>query len=196
MVPRAEVATPRTPGPWAQLFGKGEHPVLEQPVSKLDGVHVVLGGRAEAGEPVGGEEAGVWGQALHKPGEGRGAREGERALRPCATRPQPRGPGSVAETQLPRTCISAPTQPSPRKLSLTPTTPLGPRSALLLTLLILFPKYFWIRLLLATPSTHTHTLRGNLLAAQLHSLAGCACGPSDHPLVLCTWPEGAFHRPA
>lgn len=140
MVPRAEVATPRTPGPWAQLFGKGEHPILEQPVSKLDGVHVVLGGRAEAGEPVGGEEAGVWGQALHKPGEGRGAREGERAPRPCAIRPQPRGPGSVTETQLPRTCISALTQPGPRKSSLTPTTPLGPRSALLLTLLILSPN--------------------------------------------------------
>ena len=129
MVPHAEVATPRTPGPWAQLFGKGGHPILEQPVSKLDGVHAVLGGRAEAGEPVGREEDRVWGQALHKPVEGRGAREGERAPRPCAARPQPQGPGSVVETQLPRTCIPAPTQPGPRESSLTPTAPLGPRQS-------------------------------------------------------------------
>ena len=154
-----------------------------------------MGGRAEAGESVGGEEAGVWGQALHKPGEGRGAREGERAPRPCAIRPQPRGPGSVTETQLPRTCISALTQPGHRKSSLTPTTPLGPRSALLLTLLILSPNISGSGCSLP-PSPPTHTLRGNLLAAQLYSPAGCACGPSDHPLVLRTWPGGAFHRPA
>ena len=127
--------------------------------------------------------------------EGRGAREGERAPRPCAIRPQPRGPGSVTETQLPRTCISALTQPGPRKSSLTPTTPLGPRSALLLTLLILSPNISGSGCSLP-PSPPTHTLRGNLLAAQLHSPAGRACGPSDHPLVLRTWPGGAFHRPA
>ena len=188
------MATPRTPGPWAQLFGKGEHPVLEQPVSKLDGVHAVLGGRAEAGEPVEREEDRVWGHALHKPVEGRGAREGERAPRPCATRPQPQGPGSVAETQLPRTCIPAPTQPGPRKSSLTPTTPLGPRSDLLLTPLILSPKYFWIRLLLATCAPLT--LRGNLPAAQLHRVLQGAPAPLGPPPVLGTWPGGAFHTPA
>lgn len=193
MVPHAEVATPRTPGPWAQLFGKGGHPILEQPVSKLDGVHAVLGGRAEAGEPVGREEDRVWGQALHKPVEGRGAREGERAPRPCAARPQPQGPGSVVETQLPRTCIPAPTQPGPRELSLTPTAPLGPRSDLLLTPLILSPKYFWIRLLLATLPPHSEVQPSGRPAAQSPAGSPAPLGPLP---VLRTWPGGAFHRPA
>ena len=193
MVPHAEVATPRTPGPWAQLFGKGGHPILEQPVSKLDGVRAVLGGRAEAGEPVGREEDRVWGQALHKPVEGRGAREGERAPRPCATWPQPQGPGSVVETQLPRTCIPAPTHSGPRKSSLTPTAPLGPRSDLLLTPLILSPKYFWIRLLLATFPPHSEVQPSGRPAAQSPAGSPAPLGPLPG---LRTWPGGAFHRPA
>lgn len=77
----------------------------------------------------------------------------------------------------------APTQPGPRQSSLTPTAPLGPRSDSLLTPLILSPKYFWVRLLLAAAPP---ALRGILPAAKmLKALLGVPA-PSDHPPVLPT----------
>lgn len=155
-----------------------------------------MGGRAEAGEPVGGEEAGVWGQALHKPGEGRGGqgrgREPSQAL--CDPASATGAWISVAETQLPRTCISthspAPICPSPPYHS--------PRPPDLLCFANSLDFVSQIFLDQAAPChplyTHTHS-EGNLLAAQLHSLAGCACGPLGPPTcVLCTWQRAP--RPA